>query len=130
MDAAPKNVRQRPRKSVNIPKAGYAVGDLASLSDVRELARKIISAYPRLDVLINNAGVGFGAPGSQRRLSRDGHELGFAVNYLAPFLLTHLLMPALNRRAPSRIVNVCSAAQEPIDFDDVMLAHGYAPWRA
>jgi NAD(P)-dependent dehydrogenase (short-subunit alcohol dehydrogenase family) len=63
-------------------------------------------------------------------LSKDGCELRFAVNYLAPFLLTHLLVPVLGRSEPSRIVNVSSAAQEAIDFDDVMLERSYDPWRA
>src|SRR5207253_376746 len=65
-------------------------------------------------------------PGEGRRIeSEDGHELRFAVNYLAPFLLTRLLEPLLVDSAPARIVNVSSAGQAPIDFDDVMLEHGY-----
>jgi NAD(P)-dependent dehydrogenase (short-subunit alcohol dehydrogenase family) len=58
--------------------------------------------------------------------SRDGHELRFAVNYLAPFLLTRRLVPLLRRSAPARIVNVSSAGQAPIDFDDVMLERSYS----
>ena len=57
--------------------------------------------------------------------SRDGHELRFAVNYLAAFLLTRLLLPLIERSAPARIVNVTSAGQAPIDFDDVMLERNY-----
>ena len=58
--------------------------------------------------------------------SADGHELRFAVNYLAPYLLTHLLLPLLERSAPARIVNVASAGQMPIDFGDVMLRDDYS----
>jgi NAD(P)-dependent dehydrogenase (short-subunit alcohol dehydrogenase family) len=99
--------------------------DLASLEDVRRLAHDITSSHDRLETLINNAGVGFGPPGGRREMSRDGHELRFAVNYLAPFLLTHLLLPTLRRSTPSRIINVASIGQAPIDFDDVMLTRRY-----
>ena len=81
---------------------GY-VADLASLGDVRELAALVRAEVPRLDVLVNNAGIGFGAPGEARQVSADGHELRFAVNYLAPVLLTRLLVPLLTASAPSRI---------------------------
>jgi NAD(P)-dependent dehydrogenase (short-subunit alcohol dehydrogenase family) len=60
----------------------------------------------------------------------DGYELRFAVNYLAPFLLTNLLLPVLRRSAPARIVNVASVGQAPVDFDDVMLERSYDGWRA
>jgi NAD(P)-dependent dehydrogenase (short-subunit alcohol dehydrogenase family) len=83
---------------------------LASLDDVRCLADEVTSADDRLDILIN-AGIGFGPPGGRRQSSRDGHELRFAVNYLAPFLLTHLLLPTLRRSTPSQIVNVASIGQ-------------------
>jgi NAD(P)-dependent dehydrogenase (short-subunit alcohol dehydrogenase family) len=76
-------------------------------------------------VLVNNAGIGTGRNGA-RQVSEDGHELRFAVNYLAPFLLTHLLAPLLTRSAPARIVNVSSAGQAPIDFGDVMLERRYS----
>jgi NAD(P)-dependent dehydrogenase (short-subunit alcohol dehydrogenase family) len=69
----------------------------------------------RLDVLVNNAGVGFGAPGAGRELSRVGYELRLAVNYLAPYLLTRLLLPALRRSGSARVVNVASAGQRPVD---------------
>jgi NAD(P)-dependent dehydrogenase (short-subunit alcohol dehydrogenase family) len=112
-------------------KPGSYVGDFSSLASVRDLARKITADIPRLDVLINNAGVGPGIANKHNRpLSQDGHELMFAVNYLAPYMLTHLLIPLLEHAAPSRLVNVCSAAQEPIDFDDVMCERDYDPMRA
>ncbi|HEX3319029.1 MAG TPA: SDR family NAD(P)-dependent oxidoreductase, partial [Solirubrobacteraceae bacterium] len=105
--------------------------DFASLREVRDLADEIAESEERLDVLVNNAGIGTTLPGDGRRLeSRDGHELRFAVNYLAPFALTERLLPLLERSAPARIVNVSSAGQAPIDFGDVMLERDYAPSRA
>jgi NAD(P)-dependent dehydrogenase (short-subunit alcohol dehydrogenase family) len=105
--------------------------DLASLEEVRALTEHVRSEHEQLDVLVNNAGIGTVEAGDGRRLeSRDGYELRFAVNYLAPFLLTRLLLPTLLDSAPSRIVNVSSAGQAPIDFDDVMLEHGYDGVRA
>jgi len=95
--------------------------DLGSLDEVRELADSL-GGEERIDVLVNNAGIGTAGP---REESEDGHELRFQVNYLAPFLLTHRLLPLLERSAPSRIVNVSSAGQAPIDFDDVMLERDY-----
>ena len=103
---------------------GY-VADLASLGDVRELAALVRAEVPRLDVLVNNAGIGFGAPGEGRQVSADGHELRFAVNYLAPVLLTRLLVPLLTASAPSRIVNVGSLGQVPFDPADAEFEAGY-----
>jgi NAD(P)-dependent dehydrogenase (short-subunit alcohol dehydrogenase family) len=100
--------------------------DLASLDEVRALADQVASEHDRLDVLVNNAGIGTSAGGGRRMESRDGYELRFAVNYLAGYLLTRLLLPLLERSAPARIVNVSSAGQAPIDFDDVMLETGYS----
>jgi NAD(P)-dependent dehydrogenase (short-subunit alcohol dehydrogenase family) len=100
--------------------------DLASLEQVRRLGREV-GAEQRLDVLVNNAGI---AGTGERQVSADGLELRFAVNYLAPFLLTRLLLPLLRRSAPARIVNVASVGQVPIDFDDVMLERGWEPLRA
>ena len=73
-------------------------------------------------MLVNNAGIGMTG---ERAESRDGDELRFAVNYLAGFLLTRLLLPLLVRSAPARVVNVSSAGQAAIDFDDVMLERHY-----
>ncbi|MGC5036112.1 SDR family NAD(P)-dependent oxidoreductase [Streptomyces sp. DT190] len=101
------------------------VADLASLDRVRELAARVADAHPDLDVLVNNAGVGSGAPGAGRELSADGHELRLAVNYLAPVVLTRALLPVLRANAPARIVNVGSAGQEPPDFDDPESGRGY-----
>jgi NAD(P)-dependent dehydrogenase (short-subunit alcohol dehydrogenase family) len=104
---------------------GY-VADLASLGDVRDLAAQVSAEVPRLDVLVNNAGIGFGVPGEGRQVSADGHELRFAVNYLAPVLLTRLLMPLLTASAPSRIVNVGSLGQVPFDPAEAEFEAGYS----
>jgi NAD(P)-dependent dehydrogenase (short-subunit alcohol dehydrogenase family) len=103
------------------------VADLASLRDVRALAEQIPD---RLDVLVNNAGIGTSNPTTDRAQSADGYELRFAVNYLAGFLLTALLRDRLVAAAPARIVNVASAGQMAIDFDDVMLERDYSGVRA
>jgi NAD(P)-dependent dehydrogenase (short-subunit alcohol dehydrogenase family) len=105
--------------------------DLASLAEVRDLAAQVERETGRLDVLVNNAGIGYTTGGEERREeSRDGHELRFAVNYLSGYLLARLLLPLLERSAPARIVNVSSAGQTAIDFDDVMLTRGYSGGRA
>ncbi|SRR6266508_2141588 len=106
------------------------LADLSSLDEVRRLAAAIRRDHRRLDLLINNAGIGSASGGRQRRTSTDGYELRFAVNYLAGFLLTRLLLPLIVASAPSRIVNVASAGQYPIDFKDVMLTRHYDGGRA
>jgi NAD(P)-dependent dehydrogenase (short-subunit alcohol dehydrogenase family) len=107
------------------------VGDLASLAQVRALADGVLASHDRLDVLVNNAGIGSATPGDGRRVeSHDGYELRFAVNYLAGFVLARRLRERLAASAPARIVNVASAGQMAIDFDDVMLEHGYDGTRA
>jgi NAD(P)-dependent dehydrogenase (short-subunit alcohol dehydrogenase family) len=110
--------------------AAFYPADLSSLAEVRELAAMVRRDHRRLDVLVNNAGIGSRSGGAQRRTSVEGYELRFAVNYLAGFLLTHLLLPLIVASAPARIVNVASAGQSPIDFDDVMLRRGYDGGRA
>ncbi|TPI28049.1 SDR family oxidoreductase [Mesorhizobium sp. B3-1-6] len=111
-------------------KAEFLAADLASLAEVRRLAEAVRARTDRLDILINNAGVGTGGQGAKRQVSVDGYELRFAVNYLAGFLLTSELLPLIKASAPARIVNVASAGQQAIDFDDVMLTHGYSGVRA
>jgi NAD(P)-dependent dehydrogenase (short-subunit alcohol dehydrogenase family) len=110
--------------------ATFYQADLSSLAGARKLAESVIAGHQRLDVLISNAGIGSMSPGSERQLSADGHELRFAVNYLSGFLLARLLLPLLKASAPSRIVNVASLGQHPLDFDDVMLTKGYTGTRA
>jgi NAD(P)-dependent dehydrogenase (short-subunit alcohol dehydrogenase family) len=108
----------------------YYLADFSSLAEVRRLAETIQAKHSYLDVLINNAGIGAGKPTKkQRELSRDGYELRFAVNYLALFLLTNLLVPSLHQVATSRIVNVVSL-QQAIDFNNLMLERNYDPVRA
>lgn len=102
------------------------LADLADLHQVDRLADEVLKRFDRLDVLVNNAAVGFGEPDSARELSADGVELRFAVNYLAGYHLTRRLLPLLRASAPARVVNVASAGQAPIDFDDPMMDHGYA----
>jgi NAD(P)-dependent dehydrogenase (short-subunit alcohol dehydrogenase family) len=101
--------------------------DFGSLADVRAMATSLRSAEDRLDALVNNAGIGF-LP--ERAESADGHELVFQVDYLAGYLLTRELLPLLEASAPARIVNVASAGQMPLDFDDPMLLQGYDARRA
>ncbi|MFD0684000.1 SDR family NAD(P)-dependent oxidoreductase [Actinomadura fibrosa] len=108
-------------------RAAWYRADLSSLAEVRALAEAVRADHPRLDVLVNNAGIG--ASGG-RAESADGHELRFAVNYLSHYLLTRELLPVLTSSAPARIVNVSSLGQTAIDFDDVMITRGYTGVRA
>lgn len=111
-------------------KASFLAADLSSLAEVRKLADAVRAATDRLELLVNNAGIGSAGAVPGRELSADGHELRFAVNYLAGFLLTRLLLPLVKASAPARIVNVASAGQQAIDFDDVMLEKDYSGTRA
>lgn len=103
--------------------ARFIQADLGSLAQVRELAATVLRDYDRLNVLVNNAGIGRGQDNAPREVSADGYELRFAVNYLSHFLLTRELLPLLRAGAPSRIVSVSSSAQGggTIDFENVML---------
>ena len=94
--------------------ARFYRADFASLAEVRAFAETLLADYDRLDILINNAG--FGSAPDERWVTEDGHEYRFQVNYLSTFLLTHMLMPRLLDSTPSRIVNVSSGAQAPINF--------------
>jgi NAD(P)-dependent dehydrogenase (short-subunit alcohol dehydrogenase family) len=118
-------------KRANGGRARAYRADFASLAEVRAMAGELVAKEKRIDALVNNAGIGTTVPGGPaRQESADGHELRFAVNYLAPYLLTRLLLPTLRASAPSRIVNVSSAGQRSIEFDDVMLQNGYSGVRA
>src|SRR5699024_8724959 len=99
------------------------------LAQVRAMPDAVADLTDRLDVLVNNAGIGSGADDT-RELSADGYELRLAVNHLAPFALTLRLLPLLEVGAPSRIVNVASGAQQVPDLDDLHLVHGYSGSRA
>ena len=118
-----------------IRRAGHAEpvfyqADLSSLAGSRQLAEAVLAEHQRLDVFISNAGIGSQNQGPERQTSADGYELRFAVNYLSGFLLAHLLLALLKASAPSRIVNVASLGQHPIDFDDVMITRNYSGSRA
>ena len=103
------------------------IADLASLEQVRSLAERL-STLERIDVLVNNAGLMLG----ERRSSPDGCEYVFAVNHLAPFLLTNLLLPKLTASAPARVVTVTSDAHTAarLDLDDPHLEREWASWRS
>jgi retinol dehydrogenase 14 len=106
------------------PAVDAFAADMSSQAEVRRLAREVLSAYPRLEVLVNNVG-GFWAT---RRVTGDGLEHTFAVNYLAGFLLTDLLLDRLKASVPARIVIVSSnvQARARINFDDLQGEHGYS----
>jgi NAD(P)-dependent dehydrogenase (short-subunit alcohol dehydrogenase family) len=108
----------------------YYNADFSSLRQVYATTQSISSQTHQLDMLINNAGIGSGEKKNEREIGEDGYELRFTVNYLAPFLLTNYLMPLLIKSAPSKIINVASGAQEPIDFNDIMLTKNYSGARA
>jgi NAD(P)-dependent dehydrogenase (short-subunit alcohol dehydrogenase family) len=110
------------------PAVDVFVADFSSQAEVRRLAGEVLATYPRLDVLLNNAG-GFWA---HRHVTADQLEHTFALNHLAPFLLTNLLLDRLIASAPARIVTVSSGAQAmgKIDFDDLMGAGKYSGQQA
>jgi NAD(P)-dependent dehydrogenase (short-subunit alcohol dehydrogenase family) len=118
------------RAATGSERLSWERADLASLEEVRALAARVRERHPRLDALVSNAGIGATIPPGGRRESADGYELRFAVNYLAGFLLTRLLVPTLAASAPSRVVLVSSAGQRAIDFEDVMLTRRYDGVRA
>ncbi len=104
------------------------LADLSSQASIHQLAATFLAHYEHLHVLINNAGVFL----TKRHLTIDGLEMTFAVNHLAPFLLTHLLLERLKASAPARIVNVCSGAHYTahMNMQDLQLQRGYNVWRA
>ena len=104
------------------------VADMSSQSEVRRLADEVLASYPRLDVLVNNVG-GYWA---HRHVTADGLEHTFALNHLAPFLLTNLLLDRLEASAPARVITVSSNAQSmgKIDFDDLQGEREYSGSRA
>jgi NAD(P)-dependent dehydrogenase (short-subunit alcohol dehydrogenase family) len=110
------------------PAVDAFAADMTSQAEVRRLAVSVLDTYPRLDVLVNNVG-GFWA---HRHATADGLERTFALNHLAPFLLTNLLLDRLKASAPARVVTVSSGAQSMgrIDFDDLQGARNYSGQRA
>ena len=107
--------------------ADVLIADLASQDSVRNLAREMLDRCPQIDILINNAGAIF----LSRQLSPDGIELTWALNHLAPFLLTNLLLDRLKANAPSRIITTASGAHHgaKIPFEDLNAEHGYSGYR-
>jgi NAD(P)-dependent dehydrogenase (short-subunit alcohol dehydrogenase family) len=105
-----------------------ATADFARLSEVRRAAREILRTFPKVHILVNNAGLFR----MRREETPDGHETTFAVNHLAPFLLTHLLLDALRAAGSARIVNVASEAHRgaELDLSDPDLRTGYSGRRA
>lgn len=101
----------------------YLLADFASQAQVRALAQAYLERYPRLDVLVNNAGTSF----LKRQLSEDGIEMTFAVNHLASFLLTRLLLERVKASAPARIINTSSSAhyRDVLDLNDLNMERGY-----
>ena len=108
-----------------VPKAALesVSGDFSSLDEVRAMAVDVLGRFERLHVLINNAGI----VTKRREESRDGFELTFAVNHLAPFLLTNILLDLITRSAPARIVNVSSSVHSGsrLDFDDLQMTRRF-----
>ena len=117
-------INQRPGQD----RAEYLVADLSSQAQIRRLADEFKERYPRLDVLVNNAGAFM----LKRELTVDGIEMTFALNYLNYFLLTNLLLDVIQASAPARIVNVSSAAHTSgkLDFDDLQSRRHYSSWAA
>jgi len=107
----------------------HVVADFRSLDAVSAMVRAMRADFSSLDIIVNNAGIGAGAKGDARQLSADGHELRFAVNYLAPALLTELWLYVAEKPLKV-IVNVASAGQEQLDFSDLMTSRDYEGLRA
>ena len=105
------------RGATNNPGVDAFGADLSSQAEVRRLAAEVLDAYPRLDVLLNNVGGSW----ASRHVTADGLERTFALNHLAAFLLTNLLLDRLKASAPARVVTVSSGAQSmgKIDFEDL-----------
>jgi len=118
----------RLRQQTGTTTISFVQADLSSLREVRRLAAEITAHYPRVQVLVNNAGGG----NARRTVTADGLEATFATNHLAPFLLTHLLLPVLEANAPARIVNVTSVQHRSgrVDFDDLQEESDYDLMRA
>lgn len=123
-------VRDEIHQAVGEDRAQVLLADLGDLGEADRLADEVLARVPRLDVLVNNAGIGAATPGGRRELSADGIERRLAVNYLAGYHLTRRLVPLLVTSAPARVVNVASVGQRAVDFEDPMLDHGYDGMRA
>ena len=116
------------RSTTGNPAVDVFIADVSSQAEVRRLASEVLETYPRLDVLVNNVGGSW----AHRHITADGLEHTFAVNHLAAFLLTNLLLERLKASAPARVVTVSSGAQSMgrIDFDDLQGARTFSGQRA
>jgi retinol dehydrogenase 12 len=110
------------------PPPKVEIADLSVMEQVRALAGRLDQSLDRIDVLINNAGLVL----NERQVTKDGFEYVFAVNHLAPFLLTNLLRPKLTASAPARVITVSSGAHTAaqLDLDDPNLEHDWSSWRS
>jgi retinol dehydrogenase 14 len=127
-DRAAETAREIARVTGNPAVESVAVNDLALQSEVRSLAHTLLERYPRIAILVNNAGGYF----RRRDVTSEGHERTFALNVVAPFLLTSLLAERMRASAPARVVNVASAAHRGyrVDFADLESTPRYAGYRA
>jgi NAD(P)-dependent dehydrogenase (short-subunit alcohol dehydrogenase family) len=116
------------RKETGNNSLDLLIANLSSLESVTQLATQFKAKYPKLHVLVNNAGLF----NQKRSVTADGYESTFEINYLAPYLLTNLLLDRLEASAPSRIVNVSSVGHYGghIDFEDINLEKQYSGWKA
>jgi len=115
------------KKATNSENLNYVYADLESFAQIKEMVRYLYDNFDKLDVLINNAG----AIHSERKISPEGIEETFAINYVAPFLLTNLLLDLLKKANSSRIINVVSRVHSnQVNFKDLQLEKGYSPVKA
>jgi NAD(P)-dependent dehydrogenase (short-subunit alcohol dehydrogenase family) len=123
-----KTVLEQIKKTSQNDNVSLFIADFTSLKRVRRLADEILDKHSKLDVLVNNAGVYM----RDRQLTEDGYEVTFAVNHLAPFLLTNLLLDLLKKNAPSNIVNVSSMAHQGarLDLNDLHGEKRFDPYDA
>jgi NAD(P)-dependent dehydrogenase (short-subunit alcohol dehydrogenase family) len=120
-EAAQREIKQ---KSGN-PSVDLLIANLSSQYSIRQLAQAVKVRYQEVHILVNNAGM---INSRHRTVTIDGIEKTFAVNHLAPFLLTNLLLDHLKASAPARIVTVASSAQNAINFDDLQHEKRYNVW--
>ena len=116
------------RRQTSNRQVHFMPADLSSQAEIRRLTEAFKEKFDRLDVLVNNAGMFV----QERETTVDGYELTFALNHLAYFLLTNLLVETVEQSAPARIVNVSSGAEAggKVHFDDLMLRQNYSGWKA
>lgn len=122
-----REAQQKIIQASNNDKVDLLIADLTLMSSVRQLAEEVNRLYPALHVLINNAGIML----SKRELTPEGYERQYAVNYLAPFLLTHLLLDKLKASQPARIVNISSKmhSMTGLEFDNLQAEKKFGPFK-